>query len=276
MGFITGIFKAGMIVMLVLFIAGYLAVNWLTSMHSPGGPPGTPGQAHATQGANGRPSVSASNASNLGEVSDTLNSEPAGFPQIPTLDPAKPPQVGMIAFAYDGPLFGDDESIQKVGDGSTSYLGMGPWRPRRAGESTLFDGQAGGLDTGRAKAFILRGYHPVPFGGQITIGLRLTHVLIEKPVKCSLHVLIDGHEYAGQYHIFGRNTMGGAVETATTLDNLPPQSALDMGFAFACAGANGSMADLHDIQIDIVEKSPAHPAWKLLRPTDFVFPAGAL
>ena len=128
----------------------YLAINWLTSMHSPGGPPGTPGQAHATQGtsgASGGPgSVSVGTTSSLGDVNDTLLSAPAGFPQIPALDPAKPSQAGMIVFTYDGPLFGDDDSIQKVGDGSTSYYGMGNWRPRRAGEQRHKTGRGLHLD----------------------------------------------------------------------------------------------------------------------------------
>lgn len=202
---------------------------------------------------------------------------PAAFPTLPPYAPNEEPRPGLIAFAFESPAYGNDDGIQSIGDGSTLTLGNFRWKPARAGEMRLFDGGNGmGLGTGHALAYVMRGALPVPYGGTITLGLRLSHSGFKAGAKCSLHILVGGSSYASDLFSWPEKAPAGSVEATATFDGIAPGAALDLGYAFACATADGSQEALRDVVIDPLMKTPARPAWRLLRETDFVFPRSAL
>jgi hypothetical protein len=250
---------------LILFVISEI-LSGLGSKSSGSGSPSGPGGS-----ASGPAGISVGKATPSGGI--IRGALPASWIPLPTPDPNAPTKTGLAVYAFDAPAYADDSAIQGVG--TTTHLGRWQWRPLRAGESSLFDDGAGIAATRRPKAYVLRGWLPVPFGGEATIGLRLTHPEIEADAKCSLHVLAGGKSYASDFFSWKKKTPEGSVETTATLTDIPPGAAIDLELAYSCATA-GDAAALRTYVIDPIMRTPERPAWKLLRPSDFVFPASAL
>jgi len=269
-GLIGGFFKTALLFAILIVVAGWLAINWFSSLHG-GGAPSAPGQAGGGSGV----SVGQMSNPNTG-CSPVCTAQSASWPQMPPLTPTTPTHPGLVAFAYETATYGNVDALEQIGNGSTAFLGHGPWRPLRAGEMRLMDDDAGGLRTGRAKAFIMRGDYLTAFGGDQTIALRLTHGGFSAPAACTLHILINGQSYVSERHVFPRGTPPGRVMTVTPNPiPLAPAGAVDIGFAYDCAEEGGGQQDLHDIFVDPIMKSP-NTSERLLLPSDFVYPAAAL
>lgn len=198
---------------------------------------------------------------------------PATWIPLPAADPNVATKTGLAVFAFDAPSYVDDTAIQTVG--STTHLGRWQWHPLRSGESGLFDDGSGLAATRRPKAYVLRGWLPVPYGGEVTVGLRLSRPEVADETKCSLHVLAGGKSYASDFFSWKKKTAEGSVETTATLSDIPPGAAIDLEFAYSCATAGDATA-LRSYVIDPILKTPERPAWKLLSPRDFAFPASIL
>ena len=265
----------------VIIVLGIALLQWLGSNSLAGKSKHGAGGSTPAAGANSNISIGGPQNSTAGGATGgpvvIHTARPSAFPALPPYAPNEEPRPGLIAFAFESPAYGNDNGIQSIGDGSTLTLGSFRWKPARAGEMRLFDGGNGmGLGTGHALAYVMRGALPIPYGGPLTLGLRLTHAGFKAGAKCSLHILVGGYSYASDLFSWPEKSPAGSVETTATFDGIAPGAALDIGYAFACATADGSQEALRDVTIDPLMKTPARPAWRLLREADFVFPRSAL
>lgn len=201
---------------------------------------------------------------------------PAAFPSLPAYEPGEEPRAGLVAFVYETPGFASIDAIQGVGDGTQPNLGWFRWKPIRKGEMHLFDAGSGtGMATSRALSYILRGGHEIPFGGAATETLRLQYPELKTGLRCSMHILVGGSDYAADLFSCPKGAPAGTLETTASFEDLPPGAKLDIGYAFSCATEDGSQEILKQIVIDPMERTQQRPP-RLLGEGDFFFPRSAL